>query len=69
MIIIFFSIPIVFLALYLTVAYRTMKRIQKFENSERKICGEKLQCRFNHSIRNYKNVQDYYSIRNNIKYP
>lgn len=65
MIIIFLSIPIILMILYLIVAYRTMKDIQRTNATDKR---EKFPCRIS-SIRKYKNVEDYYITRNNLNYP
>lgn len=66
MLAVFISIPIISLIMYLIVAYRTMKDIKKANNTDTR---KKLPRRFNNNIRDYKAVEDYYTIRNSLNYP
>ena len=69
MIILFFAIPVIFLISDLIVAYFTMKDIKESNNHGRSLFNEKLVDRFNHNIRAYKHMEDFYVTRDNIKYP
>ena len=73
MIIVFLGTPVILMILYLIVAYRICRKIKPTMKDGKKTnytdISEKLQCRFGKSIRTYKNVEDYYIIRNNLNYP
>lgn len=63
------AIPIFFLISDLIIAYFTMKDIKESNNHGRSLFNEKLGDRFNRNIRAYKDMEDFYVTRDNIKYP
>ena len=69
MIILFFTIPIIFLISDLIAAYFTLKKIKQPNNQGRRLFNNKLKNRFTRNIRAYKDMEDFYVTRDNIKYP